>query len=303
MKILSNKEKLNNTSVAIGNFDGVHLAHKELIKRAVSEKGDLLSVVYTFHPHPGAFFGKEISLIQTEEEKREEIKRCGADILYIEKCDREFLSESPYKFAKEVLKERLGAKKVFVGFDFTFGYKGEGKAEDLISFGEKLGFSVTVLPEIKGEDGKALKSSTVREYILKGKMKEAEKILGRPYLIGGEVIHCKGLGKNLGFPTANIFPGKDKILPPFGVYAVKVLVDGENFNAIANLGINPTVEKGDIPKLEVNILDFDKDIYGKSIKVEFKEMLRKEKKFENAEELKAQIEKDVKNFKKCLTNG
>ncbi len=303
MEILSNREKLNNTSVAIGNFDGVHLAHKELIKMAIAGKEDLKSVVYTFSPHPCTFFGKEVSLIQSEDEKREEIAKCGADILYIERCDMEFLSKSPYLFAKEVLKERLGAKKVFVGFDFTFGNKGEGKAEDLIKLGKELGFSVSVLPEIKGEDGKALKSSSVREYILKGKMREAEEILGRPYSFEGKVKHCKGLGKNLGFPTANIFPEKGKILPPFGVYWVKALIEDESFDAIANLGINPTVEEGNIPKLEVNILNFDKDIYGKSIKVAFKEMIRKEKKFKSPEELKAQIKKDVNNLKKCLTNG
>lgn len=303
MERLSSPEKLNNTSLAIGNFDGVHLAHQKLIRMADREKGHLKSVVYTFYPYPGAFFGKDVPLIQTEEEKAEEIEKTGADILYIEACDEKFLSKSPEEFAKEVLAERLGAKKVFVGFDFTFGYKGQGNTEDLIAFGKKYGFSVTVMPEIKGDDERTIKSSMVRELIMEGKMEEIKRFLGRPYFQKGTVIHCKGLGKNLGFPTANIFPDKNKILPPFGVYAARVHLEGEVYDAVVNLGINPTVENGNQAKIEVNILDFNRDIYGKSIKVDFEGMIRKEKKFQNIEELKAQIEKDVKNSKKCLTNG
>ncbi len=301
-KIVAPK-KLNNTSVAIGNFDGVHLAHQKLIEAADEEKGSLKSVVYTFYPYPSVFFGKEVPLIQTEKEKEEAVEKTGADILYIENCTEDFLKKSPECFAKEVLGDRLGAKKVFVGFDFTFGFKGEGRAKDLIALGKKYGFSVTVLPEIKDEAGRAIKSSAVREFIKNGEMEKAEKMLGRPYCCEGVVSHCKGLGKSLGFPTANIFPDKVKILPPFGVYAVKVHLDGEVYNAVANVGINPTVENEGKVKIEVNILDFSSDIYGKSIKIDFKGMIREEKRFGNLDDLKNQIEKDVINAKKCLTNS
>ena len=135
-----------------------------------------------------------------------------------------------------------------------------------------------------------------------GDFERAALFLGRPHSYEGEVVHCKGIGKSLGFPTANIFPEEDKVLPPFGVYAARVEIDGATYDAVVNVGVNPTVENGNVPKMEVNILDFNEDIYGKRIKILFYKIIRTEKKFSNIDELKCQIEKDVKNAKKCLTN-
>ena len=298
---LNESEKLNNTSVCIGNFDGLHIAHKALIDMANKEKGELKSVIYTFSPHPRKLFGKEHFSIQSDKEKEESLTEMGCDYLYIKETTMEFLSKSPEEFVKEELFSRLGAKKVFVGYDFKFGKNSGGDATLLSALGEKYGFSVTVLPEIKEKDV-PVKSSIIRGFIEEGDFEKAALFLGRLHSYEGEVVHCKGLGKNLGFPTANIFPEEDKALPPFGVYAVKANVNGKIYDAVANVGLNPTVEHGDKPKIEIHLIDFNEDIYGKRIKISFFKIIRREKKFANIDELKYQIEKDVKKAKKCLTN-
>ena len=298
---LNETEKLNNTSVCIGNFDGLHIAHQALINMANKEKGELKSVIYTFSPHPRKIFGKEHFSIQSDFEKAESLMTTGCDYLYIKETTMEFLSKSPEEFVKEELFSRLGAKKVFVGYDFKFGKNSGGDATLLSKLGEKYGFSVTVLSEIKKNDV-PVKSSVIRGFIEDGDFENAALFLGRLHSYEGEVMHCKGLGKNLGFPTANIFPSEDKALPPFGVYAAKANVDGKIYDAVANVGLNPTVEHGNKPKIEIHLFDFNEDIYGKRIKISFFKIIRKEKKFANIDELKYQIEKDAKKAKKCLTN-
>ena len=298
---LKESEKLNNTAVAIGNFDGVHIAHKALIEKANEEKDGLKSVIYTFSPHPRKVFGKEFTCIQTDEEKMSELMNLNSDYLFVKESSKDFFSKSPEEFVREELIERLGAKKVFVGYDFKFGKNSEGDSALLSKLGEKYGFDVTVLPELKISN-EAIKSSLIRKCISEGDFERAAVFLGRHHSYEGEVMHCKGLGKSLGFPTANIFPDKDKVLPPFGVYAAKAEVEGAVYGAVVNVGVNPTVENGNVPKMEVNILNFNEDIYGKRIKILFYKIIRTEKKFANTGELKSQIEKDVKNAKKCLTN-
>ncbi|MBQ2941399.1 MAG: bifunctional riboflavin kinase/FAD synthetase [Clostridia bacterium] len=294
-------EKLNNTSVCIGNFDGVHMAHRALIKMADDEKENLKSVIYTFSPHPKKVFGMNIGFIQSEDEKKETLMETECDYLFLKEATREFLGKSPMEFVREELVGRLGAKKVFVGYDFKFGKNSGGDAALLSELGKEYGFSVHILPEMKISDI-PVKSSSIRHFIEDGDFYAANLLLGRLHSYEGEIVHGKRLGRNLGFPTANIFPGKEKVLPPFGVYAAKAEVEGETYNAVVNVGINPTVEDGKNPKMEINIMDFDKDIYGKRIKISFFRIIRREKKFGNIDELKYQIEKDVKNAKKCLTN-
>ncbi len=298
---LNESGKLNNTSVCIGNFDGVHIAHRALIEKADEEKEGYKSVIYTFAPHPKKVFGRDFSCIQSDGEKISELMKMNSDYLFVKETSKEFFSESPEDFVSKELVSRLGAKKVFVGYDFKFGKNSAGDSELLIKLGKKYGFTVTVLPEFT-LSGQPVKSSIVRRFIKEGDFDKTALFLGRAHSYEGEVVHCKGLGKSLGFPTANIFPDKDKVLPPFGVYAAIAEVEGISYGAVVNVGVNPTVENGDVPKMEVNILDFNEDIYGKRIKISFFKIIRTEKKFENIDELKCQIEKDVKNAKKCLTN-
>ncbi len=299
---LGEGEKLNNTSVCIGNFDGVHMAHKALIKMANDEKDNLRSVIYTFSPHPKKVFGNELCFIQSEEEKIKALSETECDYLFLKEATKEFLGKSPVDFVREELIGRLGAKKVFVGYDFKFGKNSEGDSVLLSRLGEEYGFSVHILPEIKIADI-PVKSSCIRRFIEDGDFYSANLLLGRLHSYEGEIVHGKRLGRNLGFPTANIFPGKEKVLPPFGVYAAKAEVEGKTYNAVVNVGLNPTVEDGKNPKMEINLMDFNEDIYGKRIKISFFRIIRREKKFGNTDELKRQIEKDVKNAKKCLTNS
>lgn len=290
----------NDTAVCIGNFDGVHRAHRKLIERTVSESEGLKSLVYTFLPHPAEVFGKEHLKITAEDEKDALIEKNGADILYKEHCDIAFLSKSPEEYAKEVLKNQLGAKKVFVGYDFTFGKNSSGTAEDLKLLGEKYGFSVTVLPRLCTEQGEAVKSSAVREYIARGDFYSANEMLGRAHSYSGIVMHCKMLGRKLGFPTANIIPQKGLVLPPFGVYASLAKIGDRSYPSVSNVGINPTVEQGNIPKIETYIMDFNEDIYGEGIKIEFFGMIRKEQKFKSLTSLKNQIRSDKETAKKII---
>lgn len=290
----------NDTAVCIGNFDGVHRAHRELIERTVSQSDGLKSLVYTFLPHPAEVFGNRLLKITTEDEKDALIEKSGADILYKEHCDRLFLAKSPEEYAKEVLKEQLGAKKVFVGYDFTFGKSSSGSAGDLKLLGEKYGFSVTVLPRFNAESGEAVKSSAVREYIALGDFDSANEMLGRAHSYSGIVMQCKMLGRRIGFPTANIYPEKELVLPPFGVYATIAKIGDRCYPSVSNVGINPTVEEGNIPKIETNIMGFDENIYGRRIKIEFYGMIRKEKKFKNLASLKNQIESDKITAKKII---
>lgn len=297
----SDGEKFSSSAVCIGNFDGVHLAHAELIKSTVhaAKEEKLKSIVYTFCPHPSELFGIKTEKITSGEDKRELIKRLGADVYYCRKCTREFLKKSPEEFAREELIKNLGAKKVLVGYDFTFGRDGKGTAKDLISLGEKYGFSVSVLDEMRlGE--KAVKSTAVREYIKEGKIEEANKMLGRAHFYSGEVFRAKMLGRTIGFPTANIYPEEDLVLPPFGVYASGVLLDGKIYPGVSNIGINPTVEHGDKPKIETNIMGFSGDIYGRMIKVFLYSMIRPERKFSGISDLSGQIKKDAEEAKKII---
>lgn len=301
MREAAKKEKFNNTAISIGNFDGVHLAHKMLIEKAAGEK-ELLSVVYTFSPHPLKVLGKDVALITGREDKKRLIEGLGADILYTENATKDFLSMEREAFVKDILVGQFGVKKVFVGFDFTFGKGSLGTAEYLKDMGKKLGFEVFIMPRVKAS-GIIVSSSMARGFIKAGDFQNAAKILGRPHFYSGTVEKCKGLGKKMGFPTANIFPEADLLLPPFGVYAVRVKVDEKRYDGVCNVGVNPTVEHGTRPKMEVNIFDFDEDIYGKRIEIEFYGMIRSEKKFGSEKELKENIEKDVNNAKKCLTSA
>ncbi len=302
MEILRDGEFLENTSICIGNFDGVHKGHKELIEKTVSFTGDLKSVVYTFFPHPSYVFGDSLKKICSEEKKDELIKSAGADILYKEKCNREFLSMSPDDFAKNVIKERLGAKKVVVGYDFTFGKDSLGNSESLKKLGEKYGFEVYVLEPVKTSWGEEIKSSAIRKYINDGDFAKVYSMLGRAHSYEGVVESGKKLGRKLGFPTANIFCSDDMVLPEYGVYATVTKAGGKRFFSVSNVGINPTVETGNRVKIETYIQDFCEDIYGKSIEIEFYEKIRKEEKFESVELLREKIDKDVFLSRKILEN-
>ncbi len=288
---------LKNSVVVLGNFDGVHCAHKMLIEKAVriAKENDLLSVIYTFSEHPQKFFGKNIEILTSNSEKEKIFDNLGIDVLVYQKPDEKFLALSPEEFVEKTVAEKLGAKHIVVGKHYSFGAKAKGTSAFLKSFAEQFGIETNV-EDLFEQDGLIVSSSKIREFLKNGDVTCANKMLGRPFSIEGEVVHGNHLGTGIGFPTANINFGSDKIVPKFGVYAGKTIIDCVEYNSIINIGIKPTVG-GNTPLLEAHIIDAEGDFYGKKISFNLLNFLREEKKFDSLEELKEQIQSDLQNAK------
>lgn len=294
-----------NTIVTIGTFDGVHIGHQKIIKRLITigkEKG-LKSVVLTFFPHPRMVLQKnsDIKLLNTIDERESILASLGLDQMVIKKFTKEFSNLSPRDFVKTILVDHLQAKYIIIGYDHQFGKNRSANIEDLKKFGTEFDFEVEEISAQDVEDV-SVSSTKIRTALLHGDISTANTYLGYPYFITGKVIKGKGLGKNIGFPTANIEIKEDyKLIPKNGVYAVRGSVDNTEFSGMMNIGINPTVE-GTHQSIEVHLFDFDEDIYNKQIKVEFIERIRDEHKFESLELLKDQLKKDKLKSKEILEN-
>ena len=295
-KISDKKLNIEHSAAVIGNFDGVHIGHLEVLKNAkeFSSKLNLPLTVLTFDPHPREFFSKENSnfLLQTVSDKAEALSKNNIDYLINLKFD-DFLSElSPEQFVEKVLSESLSLKHIFVGKDFKFGKNRAGDINSLKTFGLKHNIGLSSI-KLKNQNGIPISSTKIRNNLQKGKIKEANKLLGRPYMISGLVIEGDKRGRQIGFPTANISLG-NLIRPAFGVYAVLIEgIENKVFKGIANIGKRPTVNDRGV-LLEVNIFDFNDDIYGKKIFISLIDFIRDEKKFDGIENLKEQIVMDVK---------
>ena len=278
--VLLTNEKFQNTYIAIGAFDGIHIGHRALIIKAVenAKKNGGKSVVFTFlnHPLERINIRKAPKLINSLEEKIHIIKSLGVDYLIMQPFTEKFSNETPENFVKEILKRKLDAQEVFVGFNFSFGKGGLGNSENLKEFGLENNIKIGIEEPVKLH-GKIVSSTYIREKLTQGELKIANLCLGAPFLIIGEVVHGRKLGRVMGFPTANL-KILNKIYPPFGIYGGKVKIEGnENkWDAVINIGKNPTL-KPDEKSIEVHILDFDKDIYGRKIYVSLIEHLRDEK--------------------------
>ena len=297
MKIIyaDDNQILKNSVVVLGNFDGVHLAHKMLIEKAVklAKDNNLTSVIYTFSEHPQKIFGKSIDILTTNSEKEKIFAGLGADVLIYQKPDKEFLSISPEAFVRNIIVGKLGAKCIVVGKHYTFGAKAEGTSGYLECLAGQLGVK-TCVEDLLKLDGELVSSSKIREYLNSGEVEKANNMLGRAFSVTGEVVHGNHLGTGIGFPTANIEFAEDKIVPEYGVYIGRAIVDNAGYNCIMNIGIKPTVG-GDKPLLEAHILDADADLYGKAITFELLRFLRKERRFDDLDELKKQIQLDLQN--------
>ncbi|MGL5378067.1 MAG: bifunctional riboflavin kinase/FAD synthetase [Cetobacterium sp.] len=307
--ILLTKEKFENIYVAIGAFDGIHLGHRELIDKAVKKAKEAggKSAVFTFLNHPLEITNnsKAPKLINSLEEKINILKSLGIDYLILQPFTKDFSNMSPEDFIQKILKNSLNTKEIYVGFNFSFGKGGKANVETLKSYGEKLGIITNVINPITMNE-EVVSSTLIRKLLSDGKLKLANKFLGEPFSIIGEVAHGRKLGRLMGFPTANL-KILNKVYPPFGIYGGKVRVEGESFvrDAVINIGKNPTL-KPDERSIEVHILDFDEDIYGKNIYVSLVEYLRDEKKFNSMDELKETIKKDVLNWRtkvRVIKNG
>ncbi|MGL4999719.1 bifunctional riboflavin kinase/FAD synthetase [Cetobacterium sp.] len=307
--ILLTKEKFENICVAIGAFDGIHLGHRELISEAVKKAKKIggKSVVFTFLNHPMEITAnlKAPKLISSLEEKIHIVESLNVDYLILQPFTKEFSSMTPDRFVQEVLKNILKTKEIYVGFNFSFGKDGKGSIQSLKELGKKLDINTNIIDPIKLED-KVISSTFIRKMLILGNLDIANRCLGQPFLIIGEVVHGRKLGRLMGFPTANL-KILNKVYPPFGIYGGKVRVEDENHyrDAVINIGKNPTL-KPDERSIEVHILDFDKDIYGKKIYVSLVQFLRDEKKFNSMDELKETIKKDVLNWRakvRVIDNG
>lgn len=292
-----------NICVALGNFDGVHLGHQALIKKLVqySKSQNCLNMIFTFEPHPIKVLNPEKApyLLTTLKEKIEIFKKEEIDILFLTPFNKTFSKIEPEEFVTKILIEKLKIKCLVVGFDYRFGHKGRGDTEMLKYFSKLYGFQLTLVPPVF-KDGLIVSSSMIRQFIQQGKVMKAMEFLGRSYKLSGKVIHGDGIGKRLGFPTANIDFNKSKIRPANGVYLIKAKTENETLYGISNIGIKPTFEKNNII-LEVHLFDFDRNIYEEPIEVEFLKKIRDERKFRNVHELKNRIKQDISIAKAMLS--
>lgn len=296
IKSLDEVINVENTVVTIGNFDGIHKGHIKLIKEAVKEAKtkNYKSVVFTFENHPMRYFRADsIKHIITNEEKVKIFKDLGVDIVFMIPFDEYMTKISATDFVKTILHEKLKCKMVIVGHDFTFARNKEGNASLLESLGKNYNMKVKVIEPIKIK-GRRVSSSYIRNLINDGNVSEIKDFLGRNYFLEGEVIHARKIGRTIGFPTANLKAEDKLIIPKNGIYAVKVYIKNKVYYGATNIGYNPTVN-GKVLSIETNIIDFDEEIYGEIIRVEFLDRIRDEKKFNSLDELKLQLRKDV-NF-------
>ncbi len=289
------------SAITIGVFDGVHRGHQAIIRDCVEEarRRSIASVALTFERNPRELVcGETPCVISSSVRKMEILESLGLDFTVSVKFNRSFASMRPDEFCRRVLAGHLGAKKVCVGENFRFGRGGKGDVGTLASEGASLGFEVDVVPLVKVELGQ-LSSTLVRGLIVEGRMQEVMDGLGRPYTVSGSVVPGHSRGKRLGFPTANLLLDGDFCVPPDGVYAGKAVLPEGTYTCAINIGSNPTFRDAEAA-LEVFLLDFDGDIYGETLEVEFHHRLREEIAFAGEEQLVTQMKKDVRKARSLL---
>ncbi|SVA29469.1 uncharacterized protein METZ01_LOCUS82323 [marine metagenome] len=291
------------TVATIGNFDGLHLGHQQILQTLQEEanRGDLKKLIIFTEPHAEEFFSEADGLESSKpprifpwQEKVRKMKEFGVEFAFFLKFNNQLRTMTPQDFLDKIL-IRLNIKKLVIGDDFRFGANREGDLDLLKKWGVKNSIEISSTKTIKLEE-KRVSSSRIREALINDDFLLAENLLGRPFSYSGKIVYGQQLGAKLGIPTANLWLPKDR-LPISGVYIVKVGLEGESLSGIANMGIRPTVG-GELPVLEVHILNFSRKIYGKRMTVEFIKKVREEKKFENIEALKNQILKDISTAEK-----
>ncbi|MGM9567629.1 MAG: bifunctional riboflavin kinase/FAD synthetase [Clostridia bacterium] len=303
MKTVRNLSEIDfpeGSAVVIGNFDGVHLGHRFLIEQCVkdAERKGLSSVVLTFDPHPKEYFGaNDHFYLQSLRKKETILDELGVDLLVNLPFDKEMANMEPQLFFDELLRKQLQVKSVYVGDDFSYGRGAMGTAESLRKQGEEYGIEVSVIPRLTF-GGEIISSSRIKAALLAGNIPEASRLLGQPYTVSGVVQHGREIGRSIGFPTANICFEEGILIPRSGVYISRVRCGGKKYEGVACIGRRPTVEEGQRVNLEVHLLDFDADLYGKEISVTLISFLRGEKKFDSLEELKSAIALDTEKTKK-----
>jgi riboflavin kinase/FMN adenylyltransferase len=285
------------TAITIGTFDGVHIGHRQILERLINnaKHSDLNSVLVTFFPHPRMVLQKEsnLKLLNTLDEKIEILESLGLDYVIVHPFTKEFSRLSAIEFVRDILVNQLKAKRIIIGYDHRFGRNRNANINDLITFGNTLDFEVE---EISAQevDEVSVSSTKIRTALEEADIATANSYLGYAFMLTGIVKKGKGLGRQLGFPTANIkIKEPYKLIPKNGVYVVRSLIEGKTYHGMMNIGFNPTVE-GKEKSIEVHFFDLNQDLYDKKIKVELLHHLRDEHKFDSVEDLKQQLAKDRK---------
>ena len=291
-----------NTIITIGTFDGVHKGHKQVIKKLnnIAKKQGFESVVLTLYPHPRHVLypdDQQLKLLNTIDEKIEELKKSGLQHFVVHEFTKEFSRTKSVNFIRDLLVNKLKMKHMVVGYNHHFGRNREGSYNDLKELAELYNFELEKIPP-QNEGEVTISSTKVRELLLAGDVEKAATYLGYSYPINGKVVKGNARGRTIGFPTANILvENKWKLIPSDGVYAVKVKLGGKQFYGMLNIGERPTLSDNE-HRIEVHIFDFSADIYGADIKVEFIKRIREEKQFDNLELLRKQLQIDENNCKK-----
>jgi riboflavin kinase/FMN adenylyltransferase len=285
------------TAITIGTFDGVHIGHRQILERLINnaKHANLNSVLVTFFPHPRMVLQKEsnLKLLNTLDEKIEILESLGLDYVIVHPFTKEFSRLSAIEFVRDILVNQLKAKRIIIGYDHRFGRNRNANINDLITFGNTLDFEVE---EISAQevDEVSVSSTKIRTALEEADIATANSYLGYAFMLTGIVKKGKGLGRQLGFPTANIkIKEPYKLIPKNGVYVVRSLIEGKTYHGMMNIGFNPTVE-GKEKSIEVHFFDLNQDLYDKKIKVELLHHLRDEHKFDSVEDLKQQLAKDRK---------
>jgi len=305
-------QRLKYSVVTSGTFDGVHLGHRKILNRlkeiAVKNNGE--TVLLTYWPHPRLVLNPEdtsVRLLNTFAEKAELLEKAGIDHLVCIPFTRSFSEMSSADFIRDILVDRIGTRKLVIGYDHHFGKKREGNLNQLIQVGPQYGFEVEEIPR-QDIDDSAVSSSAIRRFLSEGSVKKATQLLGGPYILSGKVVKGDQLGRRIGFPTANLSleetgdpDSKYKIIPAEGIYAVQARVGESVYGGMLYIGQRPTVG-GRATVIEVNIFDFDRQIYGEKVEVSFLELIRGDRKFESLDQLRDQLIEDRNETLRILEN-
>jgi len=307
MRVYNNIDEftaVNNAVVTIGTFDGVHLGHRKIISgiKELAESTGGETVILTFFPHPRMILHPEdesLKLITTIAEKAELMERIGVDHLIITPFSRDFSNQSAESYIRDVLVNKIGTKKIVIGYDHRFGKDRQGGFEDLQRLSPVYGFDVVEIPE-QDINEVAISSTRIRNALLSGDIHLANAFLGYPFFITGKVVRGDQIGRQLGYPTANIVvEEKYKLIPCDGIFAVTVIIADQKYKGMAYIGSRPTVN-GLTRNIEVNIFDFSEEIYSQTIRMEFHHYIRGDVKFSSLEELKVQLAQDKVDVLKVM---
>ena len=302
--ILNNGESYEPTVMALGNFDGVHLGHQELLKHAL-EKAKALNVKFSvllFDPHPLKILCPErkLNLLTAKGERLQLFEKMHVDRVFLVPFTPELAATAPRAFVEQLLK-RIGVVHIVVGFNYSFGAQGRGTPQDLELYGQEYGFGVSIIQAQRIGD-KIISSTAIRKFLLEGNIQAAKEMLGRAPQITGRVIHGDARGRTIGFPTANLQIDEDLLVPTNGVYAVTSKIGNKIYAGMMNIGTRPTFTSGSIRTVEVFFLDFSGDLYNFDLVIDIHARIRSEKKFRSSKEIINQLNEDREKTKDIVSS-